>query len=104
MRLLYRRLEGQFNMALTDEEYDALRAKVREVGHLSELSEFIDFLALSPGCNWLDIKWGGRTLRLEIREETIRIIHGWEIQVEKDAINSLTVRYKNTPATKGEAV
>ena len=84
-------------MLIGDEEYKALRAKVREVGHLSDLSPRIDFLALRNGdadCDWLDIKWGGGstvTVRLEIRNSEIRLI-GPFIEIERNALNSCTIK------------
>ena len=89
-------------MTMTNEEYEAFNEKVRECGHLAGLSRFIDFLSFGGKTdNWMDIKWGGSSLRLEIRENEIRMIYTSEIGATKDAINSLTVhRAKNWDAEK----
>jgi hypothetical protein len=74
--------------------YLLLRAWVQQQGSLSQLSRFLTFVNFgNPDEQWLEIQWGGRPLRLEIRDETIRLIAGETLHITQDARNSLTVRH-----------
>ena len=77
---------------MNDAEYAEFLQKVRDLGHLSHLSERVEFLALTPNHDWLDIKLGEVSVRIDIKNDEIYVLSHAKIDIKRMAMNSVSIK------------